>query len=224
MNSKLMTFLSCFAILFSTFSCVIRHPEKHLIKVIDSNEKFDAVIVPGHPLEDGEWSNVTEMRMVWVKYLWDQGLVKNIIFSGGAVYNQYAECKVMKLYALEMGIPAQNIFMDSLAEHSTENVFYSTLIAKENGLKTIALASDPYQTKNLKAFLKKMERKTGYDIQILPAIIDTLATIEDRNYSINPEKAIGSKFVDITNTQSLGYRLKGTMGLRIDWELLAPVQ
>lgn len=202
-------------LLFS--SCKISKREKYLIAAQEAGTVYDAIIVPGVPFEDSTWSRNMQLRVLWAQYVWEQGLTKNIIFSGGAVYTKYAECKIMKLYAIEMGIPEEHIFMDSTAEHSTENVFYSSCIAKDLGFEKVALASDPYQTKSLKSFVKKMERKNGMHVDLLPGIIDTVRLMPRDQYKIDPSKAIGSYFVDITNTQSLGYRLKGTMGLRIDW-------
>ena len=205
------------AIVLITSSCKISKPEKYLIEAQEKGIVYDAIIVPGVPFEDSTWSRNMQLRVLWAQYVWEHGLTKNIIFSGGAVYTKYSECKIMKLYAIEMGIPEEHIFMDSIAEHSTENVFYSSCVAKEMGFEKIALASDPYQTKSLKGFIKKMEKKNGTHVDILPGIIDTVKLMPRDQYQIDPSKAIGSYFVDITNTQKMGYRLKGTMGLRIDW-------
>ena len=209
-----------FAILGTLFlaSCKINNPEKYYAQAQEKAIPFDAIIVPGVPFEDSIWQRTMKLRVYWAKYLWDQGMTKNIIFSGGAVYTKYAECKIMKLYAIEMGIPEENIFLDSLAEHSTENVFYSYQVAKENNFNTIAVASDPYQTSGLKPFVKKMNRKMNTDIQLLPAMMDSVLALPMPDYTIDYEKAVGSYFVNITETQSLWYRVRGTMGLHIDWE------
>lgn len=217
MNIKLTVFLFIFSSIFM-FSCKVHNAQKYYTRAEQTHKPFDAIIVPGVPFENGNWSRVMKLRVVWAKYLWDKGMTKNIIFSGGAVYTKYAECKIMRLYALEMGIPDENIFTDSLAEHSTENVFYSAWLAKVNNFKSIAVASDPYQTKSLKSFAKKTARKLGMDIQILPAVIDSLSTNDYPDYAIDFESAIGSKFVNITETQGLFYRLRGTMGQHIDWK------
>lgn len=58
----------------------------------------------------------------------------------------------MGLYAQQLGIPAQHIFYDTLARHSVENVYYSYLIAKEQGFKIVAIATDPFQSIFLRNF------------------------------------------------------------------------
>jgi hypothetical protein len=218
MKFKQFRFLLVISILIALASCKIRNQEKYYLKAKEEFKCFDAIIVPGYPFYEDNWDRVMKMRVYWAKYLWDNKMTKNIIFSGGAVYSKYSECKIMKLYAIELGIPEEHIFLDSLAEHSTENVFYSSIIAKENNFKTIAIASDPFQTKLLKKFIKKINRRRDLDIQILPTIMDTLLIMETKDFEIDYEKAIGSNFIDIVNTQSKFYRFRGTLGLHIDWD------
>lgn len=75
--------------------------------------------------------------------------MKNIIYSGGAVYSPYKESVIMGLFGQKLGIPSKNTFYDTLARHSTENVYYSYLLAKEIGFKSIALGADPFQVSDL---------------------------------------------------------------------------
>ena len=216
--NRVKSILVAFALFFILSGCSISNPEKYYAKAQKEYAPFDAIIVPGVPFADSSWQRTMKLRVYWAKYLWDRGMTKNIIFSGGAVYTKYAECKIMRLYAIEMGIPEENIYLDSLAEHSTENVYYSYFVAKDNNLSKIALASDPYQTKSLKLFVNKLNKKLGADIQLLPAMMDSVLALPMPDYTIDYEKAIGSDFVNITETQSFWYRLGGTMGQHIDWE------
>ena len=220
-----MTFIlqTIFLILFCILtlqSCKIRKPEKHYQQAKARQTPYDVIIVPGVPFteETKTWSRVMELRMKWAKYIWEEGLTKNIIFSGGAVYTPYSECEIMKLYAIEMGIPAEHIYLDSTAEHSTENVYYSSCIAAQHNWNNIALVTDPYQTKMVKRFLRKMKRKKGVKVDIIPTVYSYLESSEELNYTIDYKKAISSNFIDIVNTQSKLYRLKGTLGLNLDWD------
>ena len=200
-------------------ACKFRQPYKQYNAAKDSVGSFDAIIVPGVPFENGSWKRTMKLRVYWAKYLYDQGMTKNIIFSGGAVYTEYSEAKIMKLYALEMGIPEEHIFLDTLAEHSTENVYYSYWVAQDNDFEKLALASDPYQTKGLKGFVRKLNRKYDADVQLLPCMMDSVLALPHPDYEINYELARETEnFVNITETQGLFYRLGGTMGLHVDWE------
>jgi vancomycin permeability regulator SanA len=211
--------LSLLACLSLATSCKYSRPHKQYSQAQAQFAPFDGVIIPGVPFRDSSWNRVMKLRVYWAKYLWDQGMTKNIIFSGGAVYTEYSEAKIMKLYAMEMGIPEEHIFLDTLAQHSTENVYYSYWVAQDNELENIALASDPYQTKGLKRFVYKLNRKYTANVQLLPAMTDSIISQPLPDYDIEFEKAKeDSNFVNITETQGIFYRLGGTMGLHVDWE------
>lgn len=176
---------------------------------------YDVIIVPGVPFYGDTLERVMQLRVLWADYLYRNGYTKNIIYSGGAVYTPYSEAKVMALTGEAMGIPKANIFVEEAAEHSVENVYYAYQIAKKQGFEKIALATDPFQTKNLYLFLNKFD----LPIQTLPAIFDTVQTIAHKFPSVNYELAK----VDTINFRALPdkekrlERFKGTMGRHIQW-------
>ena len=96
-----------------------------------SGAPYDAVIVPGFPFEDEVWNEKMKLRVYWAQHLYDRGLTENIIFSGSAVYTPYVEAKIMALYAVELGIPEDHIFVEPRAEHSVENIFFGRIQAAE---------------------------------------------------------------------------------------------
>ncbi len=207
--------ISCFLIINS---CKISNPAKYNSRAKEK-APFDAIIVPGVPFENGEWSRVMKLRVYWAHHLYEDSVARNIIFSGGAVYTPYPESDIMKLYAIEMGIPEDSIATDRLAQHSTENIFYSYHVAQENGWDRLALATDPYQAKLLKPFIRKMRRKLDVEISILPAIMEEVVKDSMPDFEIDYESVKAPEiFIDITNTQSKFYRLRGTLGKHIDWE------
>ena len=108
-------------------------------------------------------------RVYWSKYLYDKGITKNVIYSGSAVYTPYVEGKIMALYAIALGIPEENVFSETMAEHSTENVYYSYKLARKLGFERIALATDQFQAKMLKRFTKKIVSR---DAGIIPIVTD----------------------------------------------------
>jgi uncharacterized SAM-binding protein YcdF (DUF218 family) len=196
-------------------SCVY-HPDESRDLLKESDErKFDAVIVPGYPFSDGKWNRLMKGRIYWAKFLYDNGIAENIIFSGGAVYTPYIEAEIMAMYAEKIGIDRKNIFTETMAQHSTENVYYSYKKARKLGFRKIALASDPFQTKMLKGFIRK---RLNDDVHILPFIPDTLRVLEPG--MIDPEidynRAYVSNFRPLTEKQSWLERFRGTLGLQID--------
>jgi uncharacterized SAM-binding protein YcdF (DUF218 family) len=178
-------------------------------------ENFDAIIVPGVPFKDGKWNPVMKSRVYWSKYLYDKKITKNVIYSGSAVYTPYIEAEIMALYAEKIGIDKKNIFTDTLAQHSTENVYYSWRLAKQLGFNKIAIASDPFQTRMLKGFLRKRLKN---EITLIPFVIDTLRAMKP--LMIDPEidyqKAYRQDFISILKRENFSQRFKGTLGLRID--------
>jgi hypothetical protein len=180
-----------------------------------SKDKFDIIIVPGVQFENGKWDRIMKGRVYWAKHLYDRGIAKNIMFSGSAVYSPYYEGEIMALYAQKLGIPKENIYTETKAEHSTENIYYSYKKARKLGFSKIALASDPFQTKLLRRFTKK---KVSRDIKLIPFVIDTLKVIEPdmTDPQIDYAKAYVSDFVSIIKRESRWKRFKGTLGWRRD--------
>jgi hypothetical protein len=176
---------------------------------------FDAIIVPGvPPCEDGSWDYIMKARVLWSYHLYKKGDAKNIIYSGGSVYTPYKEAVIMGLYAQALGVPQENIFCDALAKHSTENVYYSYLLAKELGFKSLALATDPFQSFMLWRFTKL---HFGSYIHHLPFIKEIIEKYNHLEPKIDPSKALSPDFVSITDTESMHERISGTMGKGIDW-------
>lgn len=175
---------------------------------------FDAVIVPGVPFDGNSWDSVMKARVLWSYVLYKNGYVRNIIYSGGAVYTPWYEARIMGLYAQALGIPARHIFYDTSARHSTENIYYSYLIARKHGFKTIALATDPFQSFMLHGFTR---RRFGTPVYHLPFVVDSLAAYNNARPVINPASAKAKNWTSLKEQQSFFERIKGTLGRSINW-------
>lgn len=207
----------CLIIIILSFnSCSILDvsSKKSFNKIYKNKIVFDAIIVPGIPYKNNTWDTVMKARVLWSYILYKNGIAKNIIFSGGAVYTPYYESKVMGLYAEELGIPESSIYYDTLAKHSVENVYYSYLLAQKEGFKTVALATDPFQSLFLKDFTSK---RLGTPIYHLPFVIDSLEKYNHLKPEIVPESAKNASFVPIQKKESLFKRIRGTFGYGIHW-------
>jgi|WetSurSiteA1Bulk_404760.scaffolds.fasta_scaffold16782_2 uncharacterized SAM-binding protein YcdF (DUF218 family) len=176
---------------------------------------YDIIVVPGVPFENGQWSSTMKGRIYWSKYLYDMGIARNVMYSGSAVYTPYNEAEIMALYAERIGIPGANILTEKRAEHSTENIYYSYRKARKLGYESIALASDPFQTKMLKAFTRK---KVSPDVGFIPIVYDTLRAMEYgmTNPEIDHHKAFESDFVPLPQRENFFERFRGTRGAYID--------
>ncbi|MBL7718678.1 MAG: YdcF family protein [Flavipsychrobacter sp.] len=203
-----------------TTACITprKGPTRVYAEAISNNMTFDAIIVPGIPFNNGSWDSVMKARLLWTWVLYKNGVAKNVIFSGDAVYSPYPEAKIMGLYAQKLGIPKEHIFYDTQARHSTENVYYSYLLAKKQGFKTLALATDPFQSSMLKGFTK---RRFETPIYHLPFITDTLGAYNHLNPVLDKkeyEPVKKKNFISITEIEGIFRRMGGTLGWQIDWD------
>ena len=132
---------------------------------------YDVVIVPGIAFDSAKVNPIYRPRILWAKWLYDRKIAKNIIFSGSSVHTPYVEGLSMKIMADSMGIPSRNIFVESRAEHSSENVDFGIRLARQLGFKKIAVATDPFQSHFIKRFLDVCKIKVAlvpFPLQMMP--------------------------------------------------------
>jgi len=186
---------------------------------------YDAVIVPGVPYPNpktGIWDRVMKGRVYWAKHLFDEGITKHIIFSGGAVYSKYYEAKIMAQYAVAIGVPAEAVFAEIMAEHSTENIYYSYHKGKNLGFDKIALATDPFQTDMTQYYIRK-KMDLAEPIDVIPFVTDILKEIEPKmiDPEIEDQLSVSPNFSSIKEREPFRKRFRGTLGKNIDSGLYA---
>lgn len=198
----------------SLFSACIffNNNSSKLYKRALKNAPYDAGIVPGVPWVESGWDTAMKGRVIWAVHLYKRGLVKNLIFSGGAVYTPFYEGKIMCLYAQQLGVPAEHCFAEIKAEHSVENVYFGKKIADSLGLKSVALLTDPFQA----ALLKRLLKKYKPHIARIPFIVDTLPLLNKTNPVISGATARNSNFtVSLAERETKWQRLQGTRGKKV---------
>ena len=198
---------------FSACSFSEKTTEQYFTKA--KTNSYEMIAVPGVPFTESGWDSTMKARVYWAKYLFDNGIAKNIMFSGSSVSSPYYEGEIMAMYAIALGIPKENVFAETKAEHSTENLYYVYLKSKKLGFTKIALATDPYQAKQLRRFARV---KISKDVGIIPIVFDTLRILQP--YMINPvidyPLAYNKDFVPLKKRESFWKRLRGTMGKNIN--------
>lgn len=179
------------------------------------NAPYDIIVVPGIQFNNGKWDRVMKGRIYWAKYLYEQGIARNIMFSGGAVHSPYYEAQVMALYAEAIGIPRNQIYLETRAEHSTENIYYGYKMARRDGFVKVALASDPFQTKMLQRFTRK---KISREIGFIPMVIDTMKILEPQmlDPQISYQQAFKENFIPLKERESFFRRIRGTIRGNMD--------
>ena len=103
------------------FGVMFRRPKVHW-----DQEKYDCAVVCGCRVEnDGQPSEVLKTRVEKAAELWKEGRIRYLIMSGAGVYNDYVEAEAMKRYAMELGVPQENILEERRAVSTYHNLLYS---------------------------------------------------------------------------------------------------
>lgn len=126
----------------------------------------DCIIVLGAAIWGDKPSPMLEDRLLEGINLYKSGVSNKILMSGDHGKEEYDEVNIMKNYAIEKGIPAENIFMDHAGFSTYESIYrakeifgakkvvivtqkyhlYRALyIANQLGLEAYGIGSDPRQ-------------------------------------------------------------------------------
>ena len=92
---------------------------------------FDVLIVPGVPFENGKWDRIMKARVLWSWILYKNGYVRNIIYSGDAVYSPYKEARIMGLYAQNWGY-RRNISFTIPRQGTARRIFTTAILSRSN--------------------------------------------------------------------------------------------
>jgi len=119
----------------------------------------------------------------------------------------------MALHAEKLGVPFERMLIEDKAMHSSENIYYSYVIAKNLGYKNIALATDPFQLNNMRYFIKKYK----LPVKLLPIDFKIIGSMYLDNPEIDKDLAKVDDFTHITKKEKGLKRIKGTMGYNVIW-------
>ncbi len=213
---KIRLILFCSVFYFNACAYINRRfytdPQKYFEEALMC-APYDALIVPGFPHVRDNMTSIVQNRVYWALYLYNKGIVKNIIFSGNAVYTPYREAEIMAMYAIQLGVPAEHVFTEIQAEHSTENLYYSYKIAEEHGFTRLAVGTEVAQS----SFMYSINNKRfKIPVDFIPIVYDTINKMEKVKPDINQDSAFVSDFVSIIDRESLFKRLRGTRGRKVD--------
>ena len=164
---------------------------KRQLKYAKQFAPFEVIIVPGIPYKpELGWDYTMQTRVLWGVHLYKEGLAENIIFTGSNVYSPYYESEIMRLYALELGVPDSVIYTEKEAKHGVENMYYSYIMAKDLGFEKIALATDPAQNLQIGYY----GRPFADHVVLMPADVDLLQVPYADSIVIDPLEAYGADF------------------------------
>ncbi len=132
----------------------------------DFNEKYDCILVLGAGVRNGSPRPMLQDRLDYAIKLYKDGIAPKLLMSGDHGQKDYDEVNVMKNYAIEKGVPSEDIFMDHAGFSTYESIYrtrdifkakkivivtqeyhlYRALyISKSLGISAVGYASDPRQ-------------------------------------------------------------------------------
>lgn len=107
---------------------------------------FDAIVVLGDPAD--KYGNPTPTELARVSEAvreYERGVAEHLIFSGGAVHNQYVEAEVMARTAEAQGIPASAIVLEPRARSTMENACFAVKAMKARRWASAEVISNGWQ-------------------------------------------------------------------------------
>lgn len=111
-------------------------------------KKSDAVVVLGAAAWDGKPSPVLRERVNHALWLYKNGYVEKLIFTGGRGSGEkYAESEAARDYAIGQGVNEGDILIETDSVITEENLQYAYTAASEYDLNTFTVVSDPLHMK-----------------------------------------------------------------------------
>lgn len=115
---------------------------------VDEKRSADTAIVLGAGTADGEISPVFRERIHHGIWLYQNGYVDTLIFTGGVGEgNIRSDAWVAGQYAIEQGVPAEHILLEEKSTITQENIANAKKIMDEKGYRTAIIVSDPLHMK-----------------------------------------------------------------------------
>jgi hypothetical protein len=183
-------------------------------RAVSIHPDYEIIIVPGAPVKSDFWDKIVRMRVTWAVHLYKSGIAKKIMMSGSAVSTPYKESVIMRLYAISLGVPEEDVYTEEEAQHTTENVWYGYHKSRDLGYSRIALATDSFQTRCIYGFSKRKTPGLGF----LPVLTDTLRTLTDTLPALDFDQYKIENFKPLNKSQNKIQQLYGTFGWYIDYK------
>ena len=113
-----------------------------------SEAKADGVVVLGAAVWGDQPSPVFRERINHAIRLYQDGCAPVIIFTGGkGGGEELAESEAARRYAVERGVKADAILIETQSATTEQNLYYAGQLAADHHLTTLAIVSDPLHLK-----------------------------------------------------------------------------
>lgn len=122
----------------------------------------DAIVIfAGGVGESGQAGGGYQERLQRAIALYGQGWAPRIIISSGFVF-AFKEAEVMRAVAIERGVPAAAIVLETEAANTYQNVTFTNALLERSGWRQILLVSSPYHMR--RALLAWRKNAPGIDV------------------------------------------------------------
>jgi uncharacterized SAM-binding protein YcdF (DUF218 family) len=126
----------------------------------DQAAAADVIIVLGAAAYDARPSPVFEERIRHGIDLYQRGLARHVIFTGGFGEGaRFSESQVARRYALRHGVPARAILIETASRTTWQNLQQAAALMKARGFKRAIIVSDPLHM----ARALRLSRELGID-------------------------------------------------------------
>jgi len=111
----------------------------------DDARRASAIVVLGAAQYDGKPSPVLRARVDHAIDLFRRGLAERIIFTGGVGdRDTTSEAAVAQRYAIERGVPARAILMETIGRSTSESLEQVAILMDAAPTRDVILVSDPF--------------------------------------------------------------------------------
>jgi len=106
---------------------------------------FDVILVLGTPSkQDGTPSPEQRERVLEGVREWKKGVAPRLVMSGGAAHNGWVEGESMKTFAVQQGVPADDVIVEGQAKDTIQNVFYTVEMMRAHDWHSAEVVSNWY--------------------------------------------------------------------------------
>ncbi|MBT2642975.1 YdcF family protein [Bacillus sp. ISL-41] len=137
--------------------------------------KTDAAVVLGAAAWGDEPSPVLRERINHSIWLYENGYVDKIIFTGGKGEGaMYAESEVAREYAIKNNVNPEDILIETKSKITEENFSYAYEIAVQQNFRTFTIVSDPLHMKRAMLMAKNTGMEEAYSSPTLTSVYKSL--------------------------------------------------
>lgn len=155
----IVLFIIGMTIILSINFYVILSTKKQILNTDELNDKkdIDCIIVLGAGIWGDKPSPMLQDRLDEAIKLYEEGIAPKIIMSGDNGQEGYDEVNVMKDYAIDHGIPSEDIFMDHAGFSTYESIYRAKEIFQ---VKKAIIVTQKYHLYRALHIANKLDLKT----------------------------------------------------------------